>query len=99
MLIALIVVPVAARPDILINQLQENYFLLILEQLFIGFLIGFSLTLLFAAFQLAGDFFLCRWVLASASFDPMSQISLPLMGTLKNLLALYVFLSATPTCG
>lgn len=91
-LIALIVVPVAPRPDTLIDQLQQNYFLLILEQIFIGFLIGFSLTLLFAAFQLAGEFFSVQMGFGiSEVFDPMSQISLPLMGTLKNLLALYVF--------
>lgn len=91
-LISLIVVPVAPRPDTLILELQNNYFLLILEQMFIGFLIGFALTLLFAAFQLAGEFFSVQMGFGiSEVFDPMSQISLPLMGTLKNLLALFVF--------
>jgi flagellar biosynthetic protein FliR len=68
-------------------------FLLIGEAL-IGIIIGFFLTLIFAAFSTAGQFFSLQMGFgASETFDPLSQIENPLMGQYLNLVAMLVFLS------
>lgn len=59
----------------------------------IGVMLGFLLTICFAAFQLAGQLFTVQMGFgASEVFDPMSQISLPLMGQYLYLVALLVFI-------
>jgi flagellar biosynthesis protein FliR len=79
-------------PDIP-GSMIEYSFIAILEGL-IGVVLGFCLTISFAAYQLAGQFFTIQMGFgASEVFDPMSQISLPLMGQYLYLLAILVFLS------
>lgn len=91
-IIAALVTPVTEMPPEFYNLMQNRYITLLIEQAFIGFLIGFSLVFLFAAFQMAGEFFSVQMGFGiSEVFDPISQISMPLMGTIKNLLALFVF--------
>lgn len=92
-LIATMLIPVLSPSAEFYNEIQNHFFLLIAEQIFIGILIGFSLQVLFGAFQMAGEFFSVQMGFGiSEVFDPLSQISLPLMGTVKNLMAIYVFL-------
>lgn len=91
-LISLIVIPVTPVTPADSAMLQKEYFTILIEQAFLGFLIGVSLQILFGAFQMAGEFFSVQMGFGiSEVFDPMSQISLPLMGTVNNLLALFVF--------
>ena len=75
------------------HQMVENSFLiLVLQQVFIGLLIGIWLQFIFAAFQMAGEFFSVQIGFGiSEVFDPLAQVSLPLVGTFKNVIALYVF--------
>jgi flagellar biosynthetic protein FliR len=69
-------------------------FLLIGEGL-IGLIIGFFMTIVFAAFSTAGQFFSLQMGFgASETFDPLSQIENPLLGQYLNLVAMLVFLSA-----
>ncbi|MDH5718582.1 MAG: flagellar biosynthetic protein FliR [Spirochaetia bacterium] len=91
-IISLIVVPVVALPNEFYDLLKSRFFNLIIEQLLIGIFIGLSLQFLFAAFQMAGEFFSVQMGFGiSEVFDPLSQTSLPLLGTVKNLIGLFVF--------
>ena len=71
-----------------------EYFLLAVGEALVGVIIGFLLTLIFSAFQMAGQFFSLQMGFgASDVFDPLAQIEIPLMGQLLNLMAMFVFLS------
>lgn len=75
----------------------ENFYYYLLElfsQFSIGLLISFFIQLVFSAFILAGEFFSIQMGISfSEVLDPQSQISLPLVGTLKNLIAIILFLT------
>ena len=91
-LVSLLVIPIVNMPTEFYRLIEDQYFFLIMEQIFIGFLIGIGLQFLFAAFQMAGEFFAVQMGFGiSEVFDPLSQTSLPLMGTVKNLIAIFVF--------
>lgn len=89
---AAIITPVADVPASLSADLKQAYILIVLEQAAIGIFIGIVMQFLFAAYQLAGEFFSVQMGFGiSEVLDPLSQISLPVIGTLKNLIALFVF--------
>jgi len=86
------VTPVVQFPDNIDLLIRNNFIMLLIEQVTIGLLIGISMQFLLAAFQIAGEFFSVQMGFGiSEVFDPMAMVSLPLMGTIKNLIALYVF--------
>ncbi|MDR1390269.1 MAG: flagellar biosynthetic protein FliR [Treponema sp.] len=59
----------------------------------IGVIMGFFITAVFSAFSTAGQFFSLQMGFgASETFDPLSQIENPLMGSYLNLVAMLVFL-------
>lgn len=71
-----------------------EYGLVAIMEGMIGVIIGFCFSICFAAYQLAGQYFTVQMGFgASEVFDPMSQISLPLMGQYLYLLAILVFLA------
>ena len=71
---------------------QEYIFALIGEGL-IGIMIGFFVTIIFAAFSTAGQFFSFQMGFsASQVYDSMSEVENPLMGEYFNFLAMLVFL-------
>lgn len=71
-----------------------QYFLLILGEALIGIIIGFMVVMIFAVFQMAGEFFSLQMGFgASEVFDPLAQIEIPLMGQFFNIAAMFVFLS------
>ena len=79
---------VAAVPSSMIA-----YALQALAEGIIGVSLGFSISLLFTVFQLAGQFFTVQMGFgASEVFDPMSQISLPLMGQYLYMIFTLVFM-------
>lgn len=70
------------------------FILEIISQVFMGTIMGFMIQLLFAAFQLAGEFFSLQMGISfSEVLDPQAQVSIPVMGTLKNLLGTLLFLA------
>jgi flagellar biosynthetic protein FliR len=72
-----------------------SFVFLVAGEAIIGIIIGFFLTILYAAFSTAGQFFSLQMGFgASETFDPLSQIENPLMGQYLNLVAMLVFLSA-----
>ncbi len=71
-----------------------QYFLLILGEALIGIIIGFMLVMIFAVFQMAGEFFAVQMGFgASEVFDPLAQVEIPLMGQFYNIAAMFVFLA------
>lgn len=89
---ASILTPLADFPPSLHDDLQSAYFLIVLEQAAIGIFIGVAMQFLFAAYQLAGEFFSVQMGFGiSEVLDPLAQVSLPIIGTLKNLIAIFVF--------
>lgn len=89
---AAIITPVADMPPGLADDLKNSYIMIVLEQAVIGIFIGIAMQFLFAAYQLAGEFFSVQMGFGiSEVLDPLSQVSLPVIGTLKNLVALFVF--------
>ena len=77
---------------------QEGLFFaaLILGEALIGVIMGFLLNVVYAAFQLAGQFFsLQMGFAASQVYDPLAQLQLPLIGQFLNLIALFVLLSVS----
>ena len=70
----------------------EYTFLLIGEAL-IGIILGFTLTVIYAAFLVAGQYFSFQMGFgASQVYDPMAQVQIPLMGQFLNIIAMFVFL-------
>jgi flagellar biosynthetic protein FliR len=71
-----------------------NFIFLVIGEGLIGLIMGFFLTIIFAAFSTAGQFFSLQMGFgASETFDPLSQIENPLLGQYLNLVAMLVFLS------
>jgi flagellar biosynthetic protein FliR len=71
-----------------------SFVLLVIGEGIIGVITGFFITIIFAAFSTAGQFFSLQMGFgASETFDPLSQIENPLLGQYLNLVAMLVFLS------
>jgi flagellar biosynthetic protein FliR len=86
MFVAAAVFPWVAEAGYPLPDSGVHYFLLILGEVFLGLLMGFFLQLIFAAFQVAGQFFSLQMGFgASQVFDPLAQIEIPLMGQFINL--------------
>jgi flagellar biosynthetic protein FliR len=76
-----------------LNPQGLYFFLLLIGEAVIGIITGFFITIVFAAFSTAGQFFSLQMGFgASDTFDPLSQIENPLMGQYLNLVAMLVFL-------
>jgi len=71
-----------------------GYTLIAIGEAVIGATIGICITIAFSVFQLAGQYFTVQLGFgASEVFDPMSQISIPLMGQYLYIVAILVFLA------
>ena len=70
-----------------------QYILLLVGEALIGIITGFFITILFATFSSAGQFFSFQMGLSAAeAYDSLSQVENPLMGQLLNLIAMLLFL-------
>jgi flagellar biosynthetic protein FliR len=93
-LITLIIFPMVASRGYDITGNTGVYYMMVIREVFIGLYIGFLVSLMFSAFQLAGQYFSVQTGFGiNEVLDPLSQISMPLIGQLKNLVGLLVFLS------
>ena len=69
------------------------YFLLLVGEALIGIIMGFFISIIFAAFSAAGQFLAFQMGLSAASsYDALSQVENPLMGQFFNLVAMLVFM-------
>lgn len=72
-----------------------QYVLLLAGEGLIGIITGFYISILFAAFSSAGQFFSFQMGLSAAeAYDALSQVENPLMGQFLNLMAMWLFLGS-----
>ena len=93
-MITLVIFPLILSLGIEIPSNTGDYYLMVLNEVLIGLYIGFLVSIIFAAFQLSGQFFAVQIGFGmSEVLDPIAQVSIPIIGQLKNLIGLLVFLS------
>ena len=69
------------------------FIMLLVGEAFIGIIIGFYITIIFAAFSTAGQFTAFQMGFSAAStYDAMAQVENPLMGQFFNFIAMLVFM-------
>jgi flagellar biosynthetic protein FliR len=86
--------PTALVKDWVLAPFGLSFIFLIIGEAIIGIIIGFFLTVIFATFSTAGQFFsLQMGFAASETFDPLSQIENPLIGQYLNLVAMLIFIT------
>lgn len=69
------------------------YVLLLIGEALIGIIMGFYVSIIFAAFSAAGQFLAFQMGLSAASsYDALSSVENPLMGQFFNLVAMLVFM-------
>jgi len=92
-LVTLVIFPTISAKGYDITGNMGDYFLMSIREVAIGLYIGFLIALTFAAFQLAAQFFSIQMGFGMHEvLDPVSQISIPVLGQLFNLIGLLVFL-------
>jgi len=93
-LVALVIFPVIASKGYDVSGNMGQYYLMVIREVAIGLYIGFLVSIVFSAFQLSGQYFAVQIGFGiSEVLDPIGQVSVPLIGQLKNLIGLLVFLA------
>ena len=91
--VAVSVLPWVAAGGYALPDSVGLYFLLVVGEAAIGLIMAFFLNIVFAVFQVAGQFFSLQMGFgASEVFDPLAQIEVPLMGQFLNLVGMLTFL-------
>ena len=89
----MITLPGGEVTDLRFEPFSLRFALLLIGEGIIGLIIGFYLTIIFATFSTAGQFFSLQMGFgASETFDPIGQVENPLMGQYFNLVAMLIFL-------
>ncbi|MEW6205846.1 MAG: flagellar biosynthetic protein FliR [Pseudomonadota bacterium] len=89
-LIAIVMMPLLPAPPVLSSAQAIP---VLIQQILIGVAMGFSMRLVFAAFEMAGDLLGLQMGLAFAQFiDPARGTQTPLIGSFLGVLASLVFL-------
>lgn len=75
------------------TTINMYYILVLIGEAFIGIILGFFVSMIFAAFSSAGQFFAFQMGFsATAVYDSLSQVENPLMGQFFNLISMLIFL-------
>ena len=89
-----VTLPGGTISDLRYEIFSFRFLILLIGEAIIGIIIGFYMTIIFAAFSTAGQFFSLQMGFgASETFDPLSQIENPLMGQYLNLVSMIVFVT------
>lgn len=92
-MLALLMYPAAVNYLPALPNDPLNFALAVLSQAFVGITIGFMILVIFSAFQLTGEIFSMQMGISfSEVLDPQSNVSVPLLGTLKNTIGILLFL-------
>jgi flagellar biosynthetic protein FliR len=90
----IVTLPGGTLSDLRYETFTLRFFLLIVGEGIIGIIIGFYMTVIFAAFSTAGQFFSLQMGFgASETFDPVAQVENPLMGQYFNLVSMLIFVT------
>ena len=92
-MIALIIFPLISAGAVNVPASMGLYYLLVLQEAVIGIYIGFIVSVVFSAFQLSGQYYAAQIGFGiNEVYDPLSQVSVPLIGQMKNFIGILVFL-------
>jgi len=90
----IVTLPGGTLSDLRYETFTLRFALLVVGELVIGIIIGFYITIIFAAFSTAGQFFSLQMGFgASETFDPVAQVENPLMGQYFNLVSMLIFVT------
>ena len=93
-LLSLLIFPVVAQFLVKIEQNMIVYGFLLFSEFLVGLIISFLMNIIFAAFQIAGEFFSIQIGFAYTEIlDPVTQSSTPLIGTFKILIGMLLFIA------
>ena len=88
----IVTLPGGTLSDLRYETFNLRFLLLLIGEGIIGIIMGFYLTVIFAAFATAGQFFSLQMGFgASETFDPVAQVENPLMGQYFNLVSMLIF--------
>ncbi len=92
-LLSLILYPFANEHMMKVPGGMGEFAVIIISEGLIGILIGFLVNIIFAGFQMAGEYFSVQMGFGYTEvLDPVSQTSLPVISQLKNLMGIMLFL-------
>jgi len=90
----IVTLPGGTLSDLRYEPFSFRFLLLLIGEGIIGIIIGFYLTVIFASFSTAGQFFSLQMGFgASETFDPVAQVENPLMGQYFNLVSMLIFVT------
>jgi len=90
----IVTLPGGSLSDLRYETFSLRFGLLVIGEAVIGIIIGFYMTIIFAAFSTAGQFFSLQMGFgASETFDPVAQVENPLMGQYFNLVSMLIFVT------
>lgn len=88
----IVTLPGGTLSDLRYETFSLRFLMLLIGEGIIGIIIGFYMTVIFAAFSTAGQFFSLQMGFgASETFDPVAQVENPLMGQYFNLVSMLIF--------
>ncbi|WP_461245855.1 flagellar biosynthetic protein FliR [Treponema sp. R6D11] len=88
----IVTLPGGTLSDLRYETFSLRFLMLLIGEGIIGIIMGFYLTVIFAAFATAGQFFSLQMGFgASETFDPVAQVENPLMGQYFNLVSMLIF--------
>ena len=86
--------PLIADTSIQAASTFVGYFLTLLNEALIGILIGFLMSIIFAAYQVMANFFEIQMGFGvSETVDPISQVNVPVLGQLQSLVVILIFIA------
>jgi len=90
----IVTLPGGTLSDLRYETFNLRFLMLLVGEGIIGIIIGFYMTVIFAAFATAGQFFSLQMGFgASETFDPVAQVENPLMGQYFNLVSMLIFVT------
>ena len=91
--ISLVMFPVVASMKFQVPFDISRYMIVIINQVLIGLVVGYTATVLFNVFQTAGELFSTQMGFGIANvMDPIAQVSVPITGEIISIFATIVFL-------
>lgn len=91
--ITAVIFPVVTKNGYTVSANTGEFALMVLREVIIGVYIGFLASIIFVAFQMSGQFFAVQIGFGiNEVMDPLAQVSVPIVGQLKNMIGLLVFL-------
>jgi flagellar biosynthesis protein FliR len=94
LIFAMLLMPFVKHPDLSANVDIVNLMIMVAGELAVGVIIGFTATLIFTGFLLAGQIIDFQMGFGMVNVvDPLSNVSVSIIGQFKNLLAVLVFLA------